>query len=50
MPLLDVLVVLLILAWLTGTFIMPVGGGIHLLLLLVLVLFLIRWMPRQPPL
>lgn len=42
MSLIELLIVILILAWLLGTFAVPVGGGIHALLLVVLLLFLLR--------
>jgi len=43
MTLLDVLLVLLILGWLTGAFVVPIAGSaIHLLLLIILVLVVIR--------
>lgn len=40
---LEILIVVLILAWLLGAFVVPVGGSlIHLLLVVVLVVLVIR--------
>jgi Family of unknown function (DUF5670) len=43
MSLLEVLIVVVLLAWLLGAFVAPVGGSlIHLLLIVVLVLVAVR--------
>jgi len=43
MGLLELIIVLLVLAWLTGTFVVPIGGSlIHLLLVVVLIVIVVR--------
>jgi hypothetical protein len=43
MNLLELLIVLILILWLTGAFVVPVGGSlIHLLLVVVIVLILVR--------
>lgn len=42
MTLLDVVIIVLILAWLTGSFVIPVGSVIHLLLAVLLVVVILR--------
>lgn len=43
MGLLELLIIILILAWATGTFIVPIGGSlIHLLLVIVLIVVVVR--------
>jgi hypothetical protein len=43
MDLLTLLVVVLLVLWLTGTFVVPIGGSvIHLLLVIVLVIVVVR--------
>jgi hypothetical protein len=43
MGLLELLIVVILILWLTGAFIVPVGGSlIHLLLVVVLVLVIVR--------
>lgn len=51
MGVLEVLIVVLLVLWLLGGFVVPVGGSlIHLLLVLVLVLIIVRWFQRAGPL
>jgi hypothetical protein len=39
----EIVILVILLIWLTGTFIVPVGGSfIHVLLVVVLILFLVR--------
>jgi Family of unknown function (DUF5670) len=41
----------LLVLWLLGGFVVPVGGSlIHLLLVIVLVLIILRWVQRAGPL
>jgi hypothetical protein len=48
MDLLTLLIVVLVIAWLTGAFIVPVGGSlIHLLLVVILVIIVIRVLRGQ---
>jgi len=48
MGLLEILIVVLVLLWLLGAFVVPVGGSlIHLLLVLVLVIIVIRLLRGQ---
>ncbi len=48
MGLLELLILLLVVAWVTGAFIVPVGGSlIHLLLVIVLVVLVIRVLRGQ---
>jgi Family of unknown function (DUF5670) len=43
MGLLEILIIIVVLIWLTGAFVIPVGGSlIHLLLLIVLILVIVR--------
>jgi len=43
MGLLEILILVVLLIWLTGAFVVPVGGSlIHLLLLIVLILVIVR--------
>ena len=43
MSLLEILIIVLVLAWLTGAWVVPVGGSlIHLLLVVILVLVVVR--------
>jgi hypothetical protein len=43
MGLLEILVIILVLLWLTGAFVVPVGGSaIHLLLVIVIVIVIVR--------
>ena len=47
---LEVIIVILIVLWLLGAFVMPVGGSfIHLLLILVLAVVVIRLMQGRTP-
>ena len=49
MGVLEVLIVVLLVLWLLGGFVVPVGGSlIHVLLVLVLVLVILRWVQRGP--
>lgn len=46
---LEIIVVLLVLLWLLGAFVVPVGGNfIHLLLLLILVAVVFRLLQGRP--
>ena len=48
MGLLEIVIVVLVLLWLLGGVIMPVGtSAVHLLLVIVLVLILVRYARRQ---
>lgn len=42
MTLLEILILVLLLIWLSGAFIYPVGGLIHLVLVVIVVLVVIR--------
>jgi hypothetical protein len=42
MDLLTLLIVLLVVAWLFGGFVFPVGNAIHLLLVVILVIVVVR--------
>ena len=43
MGLLEVLILILVLAWITGAFIVPVGGSlIHLLLVILVIVIVVR--------
>ncbi len=43
MGLLELIILILVLAWLTGAFIVPIGGSlIHLLLVVVLIVIVVR--------
>jgi hypothetical protein len=51
MDLLTLLIVILIVAWLLGGFVFPVGGSaIHLLLVVILVIVLVRVLQGRTPL
>ncbi len=51
MGVLEVLIVVLLVLWLVGGFVVPIGGSlIHVLLVVVLVLVILRWMQRAGPL
>lgn len=44
MGLIELLIVVLLIAWLLGGFVAPVGtSAVHLLLVVVLVLVIVRW-------
>jgi len=44
MGLLELLIVVILIAWLLGGVVMPVGtSAVHLLLIVVLILVLVRW-------
>lgn len=48
---LETIVIILLILWLLGAFVYPVGGGlIHLLLMVVLVVVLIRVLDGRRPL
>lgn len=40
--LLELIIIVLVIAWLTGSFIFPVGGAIHLLLVILVIVILVR--------
>jgi hypothetical protein len=42
MTLLELLIVILLVGWLVGAFVVPVGGLIHVLLAIVCVLIIVR--------
>jgi len=43
MGLLELIIVILVIAWLTGTFVVPVGGSlIHLLLVIIVIVVIVR--------
>ena len=42
MGLLELLIVILVIAWLVGGFAFPVGNAIHLLLVVVIILVIVR--------
>jgi hypothetical protein len=42
MGLLELLIVVLVVAWILGAFVVPVGGLIHLLLVVVLIVIIVR--------
>lgn len=42
MSLLEILIVLIVLVWLSGSFYFPLGGLIHLLVVIIVVLVLVR--------
>lgn len=48
MGLLELLIVIVLIAWLLGGFVIPIGGpAIHLLLIIVLVLVIVRVLQGQ---
>jgi len=43
MGLLELLILVLLIVWITGAFVFPVGGGlIHLLLVIILIVIVVR--------
>ena len=42
MGILELLIVLLVIAWVLGGFVFPVGNAIHLLIVVIIVIVLIR--------
>jgi hypothetical protein len=42
MGILEILIIVLVIAWLMGTVVFPVGGIIHVLLVVILVVIVIR--------
>lgn len=47
---LEILIVIVLLAWLVGAFVVPVGGNlIHLLLVVLLVIILVRVLTGRGP-
>ncbi len=50
MGVLEILIVVLLVLWVLGGFVVPVGGSlIHVLLVLVIVLVILRLMQRSGP-
>lgn len=46
---LELLIVVVLILWLLGAFVVPVGGSaVHVLLIVVLVLVLVRWVTGRP--
>jgi hypothetical protein len=49
MDLLTLLIIVLILAWVTGAFVVPVGGAlIHVLLVVLVIVVLVKLLRGQP--
>lgn len=49
MGVLELLIIVLIVAWLLGVFVVPVGGSlIHLLLVIVLIVVLVKVLQGRP--
>ena len=46
---LEILVVVLLLLWLLGAFVVPVGNLVHLLLVLILIVVLVRVLQGRGP-
>lgn len=42
MSVLELLIIILLIAWFTGTAVFPIGSAIHILLLIVVVILVIR--------
>jgi hypothetical protein len=50
MSLLELLIVILILAWLLGYFVFPLGNLVHLLLVVLLIVIIVRVVQGRRPL